>query len=108
MTPPNLPAPPRSHRNARPSAASRWKLAEPVRLYLWPVVLVLLVGAAGAGLVTQQWVDWSLPLLGLAASLVGAGEAARASVYSTRGHIESLHAASTRWAAAIRSGVIDQ
>jgi len=72
-------------------AANRAKLAEPVRLYLWPAVIAAaaLVVAAGASV-------WAVPgvvlLLGLAI------EAVRASVYSEAGHFRSLHAAASRWA----------
>jgi hypothetical protein len=68
----------------RPGVVRRWRLAEPVRFYLWPVFAVLVLSVAwraAAG-------EWSTALvLGLvAAGLFGAIEAARASVFSEPAH----------------------
>lgn len=101
------PKPPSPIRNARPSIATRWKLSEPVRLYLWPIVLVLVLSAVAGGLVTEEWAEWALPQLLTALGMLGAGEAARASVYSTTGHVDSLRGAAARWEATIRSGALD-
>lgn len=75
---------------ARPGPVARLQLTEPVRLYLWPVVLILAVGAVAAGIVTQEWADWALPMIGAALGVAGAGEAARSSVYSQASVVQAL------------------
>jgi hypothetical protein len=67
-----------------PGRVARWRLAEPVRFYLWPlfaVVVIRFASAAAAG----EW--WSAVTLGvLAVALFAAGEAVRASVFSEPSH----------------------
>jgi hypothetical protein len=88
---------PKSRRTVE-QAVIRAKLREPARLYLWPIVLVLVIGFVGAGITTQEWGDWALALLAPALGVAGAAEAVRASVYSEAGHFQSLHQAASRWA----------
>lgn len=97
-------APPAPPRSVRTSTASRLKATEPVRLYLWPLVVVLVLVAVATGLVTQQWAEWALPCLGLALGIYGAGEAARASAYSLAGHLDRLAKARDRWESITRGG----
>jgi hypothetical protein len=65
-----------------PGRLSQWRLAEPVRFYLWPVFAVLVLAVAWQA-AAGEWP--AVLVLGLAAAgLFGAGEAARASVYASR------------------------
>lgn len=64
---------------------TRWRLAEPVRFYLWPVFVVLVAAVAwqaSAG----EW-PAALVLAVAASGLFGAVEAARASVFSEPAHV---------------------
>jgi hypothetical protein len=67
-----------------PGRLSQWRLAEPVRFYLWPVFAVLVLAVAWQA-AAGEWP--AVLVLGLAAAgLFGAGEAARASVYAEPAH----------------------
>jgi hypothetical protein len=69
---------------SEPNRITRWRLREPVRFYLWPVFAVLVVLFAwqvSAG----EW-PAAVVLAVAAAGVFGAGEAARASVYSEVTH----------------------
>lgn len=58
------------------------KLTEPVRLYLYSLLVVLVTGLVLAGVLTGEWREFLLEA-GAAVLVVGTGtEAARASVYS--------------------------
>lgn len=71
---------------------ARLKLLEPLRLYLWPVVLLLVVSGLSGGARDGDW--WRASLFLAAALLVFlATEAARASVYSPRGMMVALREA---------------
>lgn len=74
---------------------ARLKLTEPVRLYCYPLLVLLVVGGVAGGLVTQDWADWALPILG---GLLSAGpvEAARASVYSPRSVVQAVRRAASQ------------
>lgn len=86
MTPPKL-------TQVRPiGAVQRWKLTEPVRLYLYGVGAVLLAGLALAGVLTGEWLDYGLAALGVLLAVPAGTEAARASVYSPAGVIRELEA----------------
>jgi hypothetical protein len=71
---------------------NRWKLTEPVRLYLWPVAVLLIVGGVAGGIVTQDYGDWALSVLGGLLTAGGAA-AARSSVYSTAGVVREMRRA---------------
>lgn len=69
---------------------ARLKLTEPVRLYLYGVALVVIVGLNLAGWLVGEWVPYATSS---AATLLGVGvatEAARASVYSPRSMVRGL------------------
>lgn len=68
---------------------ARWKLTEPLRLYVWPALLLLLVSGLSAGFRDGDW--WRAALFLAAAGLVAlALEAARESVYSPAGMVRGL------------------
>lgn len=69
---------------------TRWKLTEPVRLYLYGVGAVVLVGLVLGGVLTQEWSAYLTAALAVVLGVVPATEAARSSVYSLAGHITSL------------------
>lgn len=71
----------------------RLKLTEPVRLYLWTVVLVGDLGLGLAGWMTGQWQDYAATAAAVLLGVGGAGEAVRASVYSPAGTITAIRAA---------------
>lgn len=83
MTPTSTTAPPRVGRIAR------WKLTEPVRLYLWPVAALLLVSGTAGGFRDGDWWRASL-FLAAAVCLVLLAEAARASVYCPRTVVQTM------------------
>lgn len=79
-----------SRPNPAVRAVSRWKVTEPVRLYLYGILAAVCVVLLAAGFITQ---DMSAALTGLAAAVlvaVPAAVAIRPSVYSLAGHINSL------------------
>lgn len=71
-------------------AVSRWKLTEPVRLYVYGVGSILIVGLVLAGWATQEWAAYLTAVLGVLLGGVPATEAARSSVYSLAGHLHSI------------------
>lgn len=77
-------------RNRAAAAVQRWKLTEPVRLYLYGVGGVIVAGLVLAGYLTQEWSAYLMAALGVVLGVVPATEAARASVYSVAGHLHSL------------------
>ena len=90
-TPPNSSSPVRSARvSSRPGLVARWRLSEPVRLYLWSLGSVLLAGLVLAGVLSGDWAEYGGWALGVLLAVGGGAEAARASVYSTNGHVASL------------------
>lgn len=72
------------------SILSRWKLTEPVRLYLYSLALVLVVGLQLAGWLTGDWVDYATSSAGVVLAVGAGAEAARASVYSPAGVVREL------------------
>lgn len=84
---------PRTARIRAVGPLSRLKLTEPVRLYLYGLGAVVLVGLVLAGVITEEWRAYGLTALGVVLGLVPATEAARASVYSTAGMVAQLRAA---------------
>jgi len=86
----NLPQPGPRRANPAARALSRWKVTEPVRLYLYSVGSVLLLGLVLGGILTQEWSAYLTAALGVLLGVVPATEAARSSVYSLAGHIASL------------------
>lgn len=74
----------------RPGPVSSWKLSEPVRLYLYGVGSIVLLGLVLAGAITQDWQAYGLAALAEVLAVVPATEAARASVWSTRSLIREL------------------
>jgi hypothetical protein len=75
---------------------SRLKLTEPVRLYLYTLLLVLTAGLQAAGWLTGEWAAFA-SANGAVVLAVGAGaEAARASVYSPRSMVRAVHRAAGR------------
>lgn len=94
----NTPNPPRVAVTARPGLLSRLRLSEPIRLYSWPLVVVLVLSAVAGGWATQDWADWALPQLAAALGTLGAAEAGRASVFSTQTHVQDLMRARGSWA----------
>ena len=68
---------------------ARWKLTEPVRLYLWPVAALLLTSGLVGGIRDGDW--WRACLFVAAAVvIVLMAEAARASVYSPRSVVQTV------------------
>jgi len=83
LTPTSTTAPPRVGRIAR------WKLTEPVRLYLWPVAALLLVSGVAGGFRDGDW--WRASLFLTAAVLILLmSAAARASVYTPRTVVQTM------------------
>lgn len=78
------PAPP------SPSWLDRIKASEPVRLYLYSVLLVMLAGLVLAGWLTAQWQAYAIGAGAVVLGVVPATEAARASVYSTAGALRAI------------------
>jgi hypothetical protein len=69
----------------------RLKNAEPVRLYVYGLALLAILGLQLAGALTGEWVQYSLTASATVLGVAGAGaEAARASVYSPAGAIREL------------------
>ena len=67
---------------------TRWKLTEPVRLYLYSVlVTVVIPGAVLAGWLTGDWTEWALGAVGTVLTVGVGGEAARSTVYSPVGMV---------------------
>jgi hypothetical protein len=68
-----------------PGRLTRWRLAEPVRFYLAGPFLALVVWVAGL-VAAGEW-GQAATAGAVAALLVGAGEAGRASVFSEVSHV---------------------
>lgn len=90
-----LPAPP----TVAPAASStppamswldRMKASEPVRLYLYSVLLVLLGGLVLAGVLTAEWQAYGIAAGATLLAVPVATESARASVYSTAGALRAI------------------
>lgn len=75
--------------SSRPGLVTRIKLSEPVRLYLYGLAGVVLAGLTLAGTLTGEWADYWLHVAGVLL-VIPAAEAARASVYSPRTHVQDL------------------
>lgn len=69
---------------------ARLKLTEPVRLYLYSVALVVVVGLNLAGWLTGEWVPYATSSAATLLGVTAATEAARASVYSPRSMVRGL------------------
>lgn len=88
-----LAAGPPTHRvsiTQAPSGLAKLRLTEPVRLYLYGLGTVVLLGLVLAGVITEDWRDYGISALAVVLGLVPATEAARSSVYSLAGHLASL------------------
>lgn len=94
------PTRPQVNVNARPGALSRWKLSEPVRLYVYALLVIALGGLTLAGYVTGDWAEYARTAAGVVLGLVPLAEFVRASVYSPAGHISDLW----RMGAEVRAG----
>jgi hypothetical protein len=88
---PTQPAPPAAG-HAVP-LLTRWRLTEPVRLYLYLVLLVLTAGLQTAGALTGEWAEFTAINGALLLGVGAAGEAARASVYSTASAVREIRRA---------------
>lgn len=75
-----------------PGRLARWRLTEPVRLYLYGIVMVLIVGLQLAGYLTGEWLPYAVSSAGVVLAVGGAGEAVRASVYSPAGTVRAVRA----------------
>jgi hypothetical protein len=82
--------PTRSTTTVDHSRVARWKLSEPVRLYVYGLGSVIITGLVLAGVLSGEWTEYGLWALGTALGLGAAGESARASVYSTNGMVDRL------------------
>lgn len=104
------PIPPALQRSRRPTPASRlerWRDAEPVRLYAYTVLAALSLVLVATGALTG---DVGHALTGLAAAVLGivpAAELGRLSVQSPVTVRQLRREDSVRWAAAIRSGQLE-
>lgn len=78
------------------SLLARLKLTEPVRLYVYSVLVVLTAAAQLAGWLTGEWAQF-VEMNGAVVLAVGAGaEAARASVYSPRSVVQAVRRAASQ------------
>jgi hypothetical protein len=102
-------APPEYAAGPAPAVASGvgklagWKLAEPVRLYLYSVIaLVIVPGLNLAGWLVGQWPAFAISSAAVVLAVAGAGEAARASTYSLASHLRGIAGVGAR----VRAGQI--
>jgi hypothetical protein len=87
---------------------ARWKLAEPVRLYLYGVVVLVLVpGLALAGIVTGQWVPYLISSAAVVLAVAGGTEAARASTYSVESALRLIRTVGQRVSAGQTANGLD-
>jgi hypothetical protein len=70
------------------SPVERWKLTEPVLLYLWPVCVFLIVGGLVVEFVVGEYWGGALGIVGGLLTAAGAA-AARASVFSPRSVVQT-------------------
>lgn len=87
---PPVPLPAPAPTPPAPSWIQRMKLSEPVRLYLYSVLGVVVAGLALAGILTGAWVPYTISAGATVLGLVPAAEAARASSYSTAGALRAI------------------
>jgi hypothetical protein len=98
--PDGTPAPP-VPRPPAPGLLTRWKLSEPVRLYLDGLVVVVVAAFVVAGWITQQWGAFAIAAAGVVLGLGGAAEAIRASVFAPTTVVGLVHAGRGRYTAII-------
>ena len=89
-------APTEAGPTARPPWLARMKLTEPVRLYLYTVLLVLLVGCQLAGVLTGEWRDYLATSAALLLAIPAGAEAVRASVYSPASMVRLAYQAAAK------------
>jgi hypothetical protein len=70
------------HRQARSRGLALLRLQEPVRLYLYGVGSLVLVGLVLGGVITEDWRAFGVAMLAEVLAVVPATEAARVSVYA--------------------------
>lgn len=80
----------------RPALLARLKLTEPVRLYIYTVLLVLTAGLQLAGWLSGEWRDFLAMNAAVLLAVGGGAEAARASVYSPRSVVQAVRRAADR------------
>lgn len=73
-----------------PGTLTRWKLTEPVRLYAYTLLSVLILGLVLAGVASGQWGEYLTAAVGAVLTMPGAIEAARASVYSPASVVQEM------------------
>lgn len=100
VTPPAAVTPP------APSWLDRLKASEPVRLYLYSALLVVLGGLVLAGVLTTQWEAFGISAGATLLVVPAATEAARSSVYSTAGALRAIARAQRPAPVVPGSGVI--
>lgn len=88
---PVQPAPPAAEHTV--PRIRRWRLTEPVRLYLYTVLVVLTAGLQTAGALTGEWAEFTAINGALLLGVGAAGEAARASVYSAPAVVREIRRA---------------
>ena len=74
----------------RPGRLARLKLSEPVRLYAYGILSAVVVALVLVGTITGEWGDALLGIVAAVLGVVPGAEAARASVYSPRTHMQDL------------------
>ncbi len=95
------PRPPASTVTARPGVLTRWKNAEPVRLYLYGLALIVVAGLQLAGVLAGDWPDYAAMAVAVLLGVIPAAEAVRASVYAPTSTLAAvMEAAGARSAAA--------
>lgn len=80
----------------RPPLLTRLKLTEPVRLYLYTVLVVLTLGLQLAGWLSGDWQNFLAMNAAVVLGVTGGAEAARASVYSPRSVVQAVRRAADR------------
>lgn len=89
-----------------PSWLDRLKAYEPVRLYLYSALLIVLGGLVLAGVLTQKWETFGIEAGATLLVVPAATEAARSSVYSTAGALRAIARAQQPPAIVPGSGII--
>jgi hypothetical protein len=80
----------KTSRRTAAEVVSRLKLTEPVRLYLYGVASIVLVGLTVAGVITEEWRAYFTAVAAVVLAVVPSAMAIRATVWSQASHIDSL------------------